>query len=199
MHIALISGSTRARSQSRRIADHLVSRLGALAPAATTDIIDLATLKLPMWDEAMWEKGSDAQVRWAPVAERLRACQGFVMISPEWGGMVPPAVKNFLLHCGADDLGHKPGLITAVSAGRGGAYPVAELRMSGYKNTHVLWLPDHVIVREVEKLDTAADPATEPTLSRIDYGLKLLLAYADALIPVRASGVIDHARFRNGM
>jgi hypothetical protein len=54
-------------------------------------------------------------------------------------------------------------------------------------------------VREVEKLDTAADPATEPTLMRIDYGLKLLLAYADALIPVRAGGVIDHARFRNGM
>lgn len=199
MQIAIISGSTRARSQSRRIADHLANRLAALAPATTTDIIDLAALKLPLWDEAMWEKGSQAQARWAPVAERLRACQGFVMISPEWGGMVAPAVKNFLLHCGADDLGHKPGLITAVSSGRGGAYPVAELRMSGYKNTHVLWLPDHVIVRDAEKLDTTADPAAEPTLARIDYGLKLLVAYAEALVAVRASGVIDHARFRNGM
>ena len=199
MHIAIISGSTRARSQSRRIADHLAARLAAQAPTTTSDILDLAALKLPMWDEAMWEKGSDAQARWAPIAERLRACQGFVMISPEWGGMVAPAVKNFLLHCGADDLGHKPGLITAVSSGRGGAYPVAELRMSGYKNTHILWLPDHVIVRDAEKLDLAADPAVEPTLARIDYGLRLLIAYAQALIGVRDSGVIDHTRFRNGM
>jgi hypothetical protein len=40
-------------------------------------------------------------------------------------------------------------LIIAVSGGAGGgAYPVAELRMSSYKNSRICYLPEHLIVRQ---------------------------------------------------
>ena len=34
---------------------------------------------------------------------------------------------------------------------------------------------------------------------RIDYAAKLLLAYGRALTTVREAGLVDHARFPNGM
>ena len=56
-------------------------------------------------------------------------------------------------------LGHKPALIVTVSSADGGAYPVAELRMSSYKNNRICYLPEHVILRNVERIlnDDAKD------------------------------------------
>ena len=84
--------------------------------------------------------------------------------------MATPGVKNFLLNCTADEVGHKPALIVTVSATRGGSYPVAELRMSGYKNNRLTWLPEHVIVQHVEQNlnapDGTADLAKEDAIIR---------------------------------
>ena len=68
------------------------------------------------------------------------------MISPEWAGMAPAHLKNFLLMCDGGELAHKPAQLIGVSSGMGGAYPIAELRMSGYKNNFLMWLPDHMRV-----------------------------------------------------
>ena len=65
--------------------------------------------------------------------------------------MVPAALKNFFLLYRAE-LVDKLGLIVSVSTGAGGAYPGAELRMSSYKNTHLWYIPEHVIVRGVRDL-----------------------------------------------
>ena len=48
---------------------------------------------------------------------------------------------NIFLLCGNGEFSHKPGLIVSVSSGNGGAYPIAELRSSSYKNTHIMWIP----------------------------------------------------------
>ena len=69
-------------------------------------------------------------------------------MTPEWNGMATPAIKNFFLYFSSSVLFHKPALIVTVSAGHGGAYPVIELRSSGYKNTKLCYIPEHVIIRE---------------------------------------------------
>jgi hypothetical protein len=127
------------------------------------------------------------------------------VVTPEWAGMVPPGLKNLLLLCEKGELAHKPALIVAVSGGSGGAYPVAELRMSGYKNNQICWLPDHVIVRaagdfidQTERALREATPLPKPW-DRVDYGLKLLLAYDEALGKVRRAGIVDLERFAYGM
>lgn len=83
----------------------------------------------------------------------------------------------------------------------GGAYPIAELRMSSYKNTHVCYIPEQIIVREVEAV-LRDSPLSEPERrlrSRIDYALGLVVAYGAALRAVRAAGFVNLERYPYGM
>jgi azobenzene reductase len=202
MHIVLISGSHRRNSQSLRIAQYLSLRLRLVEPSLTNDIIELKENPLPLWDESMWESGSSLNNQWQPYAKRLQAADGLVVISPEWSGMVPSGLKNFFLYCSPKDIGHKPGLIVAVSSSHGGAYPVNELRTSSYKNTMLCYIPEHLIVRNAEKIfvgDTAVDKEDEYMRGRADYTLKILIAYTQGLKSVRDSGVTVDKKYPFGM
>lgn len=200
--ITIISGSHRAKSQSRRVAGYLAERLAKPVAASSVEIIDLAGNPLPLWEESAWQKDSAHTKLWTPYAAKLRASAGLIIISPEWAGMVPPGLKNFLLHMSVEDVAHKPALIVTVSAARGGAHPVNELRISGYKNNKMLYLPEHIIIRDVEKMLNGATPASkddEYIRGRIDYALQLLLAYANALPPVQSGFAEGDARYPYGM
>jgi NAD(P)H-dependent FMN reductase len=125
-----------------------------------------------------------------------------VLVSPEWGGMVTPAMKNFLLLCAGGQVAHKPALLMGVSASLGGTYPIAELRMASGKNTRLCFIPEHVIVRRVGEVlngDEAASDEDAHLRARLDYALGLLAEYARALRAVRASAASTTERFRYGM
>lgn len=202
MHITIISGSHRPNSQSRRVGNYLATRLTSLNTTTTTDIIDLAGNPLPLWDESAWEPGSPLSQQWQPYAERLQAAAGVVVISPEWSGMAPAGLKNFFLYAAPKDIGHKPALIVGVSASRGGAYPVDELRISSYKNTRLLYIPEHLIIRDVATIFATPEPAHPDDAylrERADFALTVLLAYSTALTPLRESGVTVNKKFANGM
>lgn len=201
MHIVLISGSHRQNSQSLRVTKYLAGRLEKLG-AASTDIIELTGNPLPLWDESMWQAGSALQKQWGPYAKRLQAADGFVVVSPEWSGMVPAGLKNFFIYCSPNEIGHKPAMIATVSAARGGAYPVQELRMSSYKNTMLCYIPQHLIVREVAKMFEGEAPSgkdDEYMRGRADFTLKLLVEYTKAFKPMRESGAVFDAKYANGM
>lgn len=203
MSIAIVSGSHRPQSQSRRVADYLAQRLPQLAPEQPATVLDLAGNPLPLWEEAVWDKASAAAQFWqTQYAAPLQAAAGFILISPEWAGMVPPGLKNFLLHMGHREAAHKPALIVTVSASRGGTHPVNELRVSGYKNNKMVYLPEHLIIRNVADMLQGAQPAgkdDEYLRQRIDYALGLLVAYAAALAPVREANRTADAAFPYGM
>ena len=102
------------------------------------------------------------------------------------------------------ELGHKPALIVAVSSGDGGAYPVAELRMSSYKNNRLCYIPEQLILRNVEKILNESAQLNDPTADsyfreRIDWSLGLLSGYAKALKSMRETTNIFHDKFGNGM
>ena len=44
----------------------------------------------------------------------------------------------------------RPCLALSLPAADGGAYVIAELRMSGYKNNRLCWLPENLIARQVK-------------------------------------------------
>ena len=202
MKFFILSGSHRVEAQSLKVANYIKSVLTREHSGAEVYLYSLSGNPLPLWDEAT-VGAPDAL--WDPISSELKAADALVVVSPEWGGMVPPGVKNFLLNCTADEIGHKPGLIATVSATRGGSYPVAELRMSGYKNNRLVWLPEHMIFQHIgENLnapDTAPDLSKEDAYlrKRIRYDLRLLEEYGKALKQVRASGVIDHKTFKSGL
>ena len=202
MKIGIIIGSHRSKSQSGKVARFVKTILTEGATAASVFTLDLAEKKLPLWDEGVWSGDPEWKKIWDPIAGELKACDGFVVISPEYHGMVPSALKNFFLLAGKDELGHKPGLIVAVSSGRGGSYPVTELRTSSYKNSRLNWIPEHMIVRNSEQVLNAPQAVGEDdqfARERLQYCLKLLIEYSKALKLVRASGVVDFKTHPNGM
>jgi len=204
MKIGIISGSHREPSQSMKVARFIESTLKAQGLCEEVWLYSLADNPLPLWDQGVWEGDADWEARLAPLREALSACDGFVVISPEWHGQVPAGLKNFFLLFGRFELGHKPALIVTVSSADGGAYPVAELRMSSYKNSRLCYIPEQVIVRHVERVlneDPADNDADADAYfrERIEWSLRLLREYALALRQVRASGIALSDKFPNGM
>jgi len=201
--ITIISGSQRQNSQSLKVARFFQHSIETQIAGTAVHVIDLAANPLPLWDEDFWQSAERWQTAWGPVAAELQASDGFVIVAPEWHGMVPPALKNFFVLASSRELGHKPGLLVAVSASRGGSYPIAELKLSSNKNNRLVYVPDHVIVRDVKNvLNDGAEPASEEDRlirERIAYSVKLLGAYASALIAVRESGLIDYKTYPFGM
>ena len=202
MQIAIIVGSHRHGSQSSRVGGFIARDIARLDQTAAVDTIDLAGNPLPLWDESVWQGDSGLAATWKPFRDRLRKADGFVIVTPEWAGMVPPGLKNFLLYAGPREVGHKPTLIVAVSAGRGGSYPVNELRTSGYKNSRLLLIPEHVLVQDVADVLVGDEPAGDRDAwlrRRITFADRLLLEYTRLLAPLRASGATEHADFPYGM
>lgn len=150
MKIGIISGSHRSPSQSEKVANYLRSRL--IKAGVETWVFPLANNPLPLWDQSIWEGNKAWTERLKPLQQELIECDGFIVISPEWHGQVPSGLKNFFLLFSRAELGHKPALLVAVSSGDGGAYPIAELRMSSYKNNRICYIPEHLILRNVESI-----------------------------------------------
>ncbi|MFZ9520528.1 MAG: NADPH-dependent FMN reductase [Silvanigrellaceae bacterium] len=202
MKVGIISGSHRKNSQSMRVAHWVQKRLTQLGLSQTTSILELATADIPFWDEGMWSGDERWKKIWSGHSQNLASCDAFVIVAPEYGGMVPPALKNIFLLASNQELAHKPALIVGISSGRSGTYPISELRTSSYKNTRICYIPDHMILREVEKLFVSEEPSAPfegDTRARLDYFLKVLGEYSKALQLVRESGVIDTKTFPNGL
>jgi len=197
LNIALVAGSSRSNSQSGKVARALRQRLVEMGQTTQdcSSIIDLGLAPLPLWP------AEDAGP-WSMYQQQLAAADAVVIIAPEWNGMACPAIKNFFIYASKAELAHKPGLLVGVSSGIGGAYPISELRASSYKNCRLCYLPEHLIVRQVEKVLNGPQPvdeADERIRARIDYTLDVLVRYAHALQPVRAAINFDNPAFGNGM
>lgn len=135
MKYAIINGSHRINGQSAKVAKYIAAALKQSDKSSTIYSLDLASKPLPFWDEGVWNNDPSWQKVWGPISNELKECSAIIVIAPEYHGMAPAALKNFFLLASKDEIGHKPGLIVAVSSGRGGSYPVVELRTSSYKNS----------------------------------------------------------------
>ena len=203
MKISIISGSHRNPSQSEKLARHIEKTLQQ-EHGVETWLYTLADNPLPLWDQSLWENNPEWNERLAPIREQLTSSDGLVIITPEWHGQVPAGLKNFFLLFNRFELGHKPAMIIAVSSADGGSYPVAELRMSSYKNNRICYIPEHVIVRNVENVlnDNTEDNNQDADgyfRERISWSLGILKAYAEAMKPMRESVQVHHDKFGNGM
>jgi len=204
MHISIISGSHRTHSQSEKIGRYIQNSLEQDFEDIDPFLFLLADNPLPLWDESVWDNNPQWQERLAPLKEQFSRSDAFVIIAPEWHGQVPAGLKNFFLLFNRFELGHKPAYIVGVSSATGGAYPVAELRMSSYKNNRLCYIPEHLIVRDVEKIFNESsgdnnDNSDSYYKNRLKWGLELLIGYGQALRSMRETTQIHHDDFANGM
>jgi hypothetical protein len=119
--------------------------------------------------------------------------------------MAPAGLKNFfLMWTAGGELAHKPALIVTVSISDGGSFPIAELRMSSYKNSRICYLPEHLIIRNVGTVfndDPEQDnpSAQEYFEDRLIYCLEMLGEYSLAFRQIRASGKTSLETYTSGM
>jgi NAD(P)H-dependent FMN reductase len=206
MHVAIISGSHRPGGETHHIGAWFATELQKSGHSSYT--LNLAEANLPLWDEGMWGMGATAplwQEKWGPISAELQKAEALILLAPEYAGMVPPALKNFLLLASAPDVGHKPALLcSTTSSGTNGAYPISELRASGYKNNKLAYLPEHLIFRhagEILKANVKPEFQSQDAYmqERARWCLQLLAGYAAGLNALRASGLHQHEKFPFGM
>jgi len=205
MKIGIICGSHRPQSQSGKIGRHIEQELLKQGLCEQTWLFNLADSPLPLWDEGVWNGEEQWKSILDPISEELKACDGFVIVCPEWHGMAPAGLKNFfLMWTSGAEIAHKPALLVAVSTADGGSYPIAELRMSSYKNSRICYLPEHLIIRYVDQvfnpdLNSNKPEAQEYFENRLEYCLEMLREYALAFQQIRSSGKTSLEVYTSGM
>lgn len=196
--LTIIMGSNRKDSQSSKVAKYLLGQLKGAHQCAEIEMIDLRDLALPLFNDESFA----SHKAWPKISEMLKKSSAFVVVTPEWDGMACPTIKNFFNYCRSQELSHKPALIVTVSAGAGGSYPVVELRMSSYKNSRICYIPDHVVVRQVESLLNEESPVNaDDTMirERLDFSIKMLLCYEKAFKNITSEKFLYDPAYLNGM
>ena len=202
MNYIIISGSHRENSQSEKVSKWLEHQLQNQGEEIS--IVNLAGNPFPLWSEDAWNDDSELSKKMVPILDLFKKADGIIIVSPEWSGMVPGGLKNFLLYLDPEHVGHKPTLLVGVSASRGGSYPIAELRMSGYKNSKMVYIPDHLIVQNVKDVMNDMEPTSPEKADgyireRALFSLGTLGGYTAALKPIRTSDKLLNDKFEYGM
>lgn len=199
MRIFILAASQRCPSQTLKVSQFLAQRLKN--QGHTVILHDCGSAPLPLWAE---DQTGPAWDEWNTLSREIERAEAVIVATPEWNGMATPQAKNFFMISNAQLLGHKAGLIVSVSGGRGGAYPVVELRTSSYKNCRIAWMPEHLIVRTAERVLNTPEPTDESDRGdlwirdRIDFALEHLLLYAEGLNSIR-DRIPQDPRFGSGM
>jgi chromate reductase len=118
--IAVIVGSPRKESFSRKMAKTIMS----LAPESLEmEIIDIT--QLPFYNQDLEDAGNSPEA-WIAFRQRIKACDGFLFVTPEYNRGLPAMLKN-ALDVGSRPFGKgvwagKPGAVASISQGPLGGF-----------------------------------------------------------------------------
>lgn len=163
-NIALISSSVRTGRNSHRVALYL-SRYCSENNLATVDLIDLAALNFPVFEERLqyMKNPPDGAVDFA---ERITRAEGVIIVTPEYNGGYPAALKNAidLLY---PEWKRKPVGLATVSAGAFGGSQVGTSLSFSFLKIGALVTPAVFRVPTVQKAyDENGVPADKETTGR---------------------------------
>ena len=186
MNLVIVSSSQRSGSQSAKIAQYLAETANEYSKVQH---IELCQLMLPLWDGEDCSKHQQDN-DWLKIEQSLDQADALILITPEWGGMASPLLKNFLLMAQAEHCAHKPVLLVSVTSGISGAYPIAELRMNAFKNNKLVAIPDHLIIRNCQQLLNSLEQEgvsehEKNIRARIAYSMHTLKHYANTYQQLR--------------
>ncbi|RRJ32062.1 NADPH-dependent FMN reductase [Halocatena pleomorpha] len=116
-HVAAVCGSLRDGSYTRTALGHALD--GAADLDASTDLIDLRRLELPVYDADANDAGDSDDLR-----NRIREADSVLLGSPMYHGSYSAPLKNALDYCGFDEFENTTVGLLAVS---GGSFTVTTL------------------------------------------------------------------------
>jgi NAD(P)H-dependent FMN reductase len=194
-NILIINFSLQHNSQSHKVGEYIKG----LIPNSTH--LDYINLGIPMWDETKGSEKSTWIKSYKSLIDELTKADAYIYVVPEYNGAASPAYHNFNCIIG-NESNHKPVMLVGVSASRGGAYPISQIRGYGSKNNKTCFIPEHVIVRDSPSVLNVSNNE----ISRDDQYLRDRLAYTLEVLDIYASSFKDirskvefNPKFANGM
>jgi NAD(P)H-dependent FMN reductase len=167
LYIPVILGTTRRGRMSAAAADLMVAEI-AKRPGVTTDLIDIATLSLPVDDAGEAIKDSR-------YSDRMSAADGLVIVTPEYNHGCPGLLKHVLDSCLKEYI-HKAVGIVGVSAGGFGGTRVIENLLPTMRELGLVTIFWDVNVSKVHEVFDESGALEDPTiLKRIDKFLRELV------------------------
>lgn len=125
--ITIVVGSIRQGRKSLAVAEYLHARIQEEAELSTR-LLDLANYPLPPLEERA--EGESALPTARRLFQQLGDADGLLIVSPEYKGGVPGALKNVFDYFPPGLLRHKPvGICTVSAGGYGGISCLAQLRL----------------------------------------------------------------------
>jgi len=116
-HVAAVVGSLREDSYTRIALERALREAGAAG--ASTDLIDLRELELPVFDADTREAGDAPELK-----RRIREADSILLGTPVYHGSYAAPLKNALDYCGFDEFEKKTVGLLAVA---GGSFPITAL------------------------------------------------------------------------
>ncbi|MDZ4822902.1 MAG: NAD(P)H-dependent oxidoreductase [Flavobacteriales bacterium] len=130
-HIAIVSSSIRTGRQSHRVALFFKNFLEE-NNFASTEILDLLQFNFPLFTERLSKK-PEPSAGMLDFAEKIKAADGVLIVTPEYNGGYPASLKN-VIDLLLIEWRRKPVAISTVSSGTmGGSQVIMSLQFTLWK------------------------------------------------------------------
>jgi NAD(P)H-dependent FMN reductase len=169
-HVVALCGSQRDGSHTRQALERVLT--AAEAHGATTDLVDVTTLDLTVFDPDRTDAGDAPDLR-----QRVRAADAVALGTPMYHGSYASPLKTALDYCGFDEFeGTTVGLL--VVSGGGFPTPALEHLRSVARALDAWVLPHQVAIPNAHGAFEDGQPTDEGLLERIDTLGTELVDYA---------------------
>jgi NAD(P)H-dependent FMN reductase len=163
-HIVIISSSVRLKRASNRVALYFKNYIEE-NKLASAEILDLNEYQFPIFNERL-KLQVNPSVQTLAFAEKIKLANGVVIVTPEYNGGYPAALKNVidLLY---DEWHRKPIAISTVSAGGfGGTQVITSLQFTLWK-IRAWTVPAMFPVPKVQEMfDEMGNPTDKITMDK---------------------------------
>jgi len=181
--ILVIVGTVRQGRVGRKVADWYVSEARKAAPELKLELLDLAELKLPLFNEPMPPAMHRYSGLQESVAKRVAGADGFVFVTGEYNHGIPGSLKNFLDYVVAE-WSHKAAAY--VGYGGSGGIRAIEHLIQIMAELRVASIRDHITINAIwQALDERGAPKPGFTHGDIAAQVKELAWWVTALKAAR--------------
>ncbi|MBI1176135.1 NADPH-dependent oxidoreductase [bacterium] len=159
--IAIISGTNRPGSNTRKVVTHIEGIYRKLN--VVTQLVDLAHLPPAIFDPGSY---AEKPAAFKPFADSILAAKGLVLVTPEYNGGMPGILKYFIdMLKFPESFEDRPVCFVGLAAGRWGALrPVEQLQsIFGYRNAYLF--PQRVFLPSIYDLLNEAGEISDPEIA----------------------------------
>jgi len=164
--ILVVSGTNREGNLTSRVASRVVETLKGQESGPEVEMLDLVDLPASLFTPQAY---SAKPAEFQPYIDKVLACEGMVVVAPEYNGGIPGVLKYFIdMLPFPESFDGLPVAFIGLSAGRwGGLRTVEHLQqVFGYRNAHIF--PRRVFFPMIQgKLDDAGELADPDFLERL--------------------------------